>query len=305
MQYIQHLEAYQESLPSAVTLGKFDSLHKGHQKLLNCVCELTHSKVKSVVFAIDMRGFKKRNHLPIEQLLLNSERKQCLDGLVDYLVECPLTTSFQQLSPEEFIEKILVNTLHAKYVVVGSDYRFGYQAKGDIETLKTYAHKFQYHVIVIEKETYKGREISSTYIKELLQKGDCHIAHQLLGYPYSFRGEVIHGRKLGRTIGFPTMNVIPEHEKLIPARGVYLCKIMLDGQMQYGICNIGNNPTVDDQENIKLEVHAFQLQEEVYGKQIKVSLLEFIRPETKFNTIDQLKDQITADILVAKKYIYN
>ena len=305
MQYIQHLEDYNEPLQSAVTLGKFDSLHKGHQKLLRKVCELSDSQVKSVVFAIDMRSFKERNHLPIEQLLLNKERKEHLEGIVDYLVECPLTTSFQQLSPEEFIETILVQTLHARYVVVGSDYRFGYQAKGNIETLKAYAKQFQYEVIVIEKETYKGREISSTYIKELLQQGDVHTVNALLGYAYTFQGEVIHGKKLGRTIGFPTMNIVPEHGKLIPARGVYWCQVEIDGMKQYGICNIGNNPTIATGQHIKLEVHAFELEEEVYGKQIKVSLLEFIRPEKKFNTIEELKEQITTDTAVAKKYIYN
>ncbi len=305
MQYIRGIEHYHGNDELAVTLGKFDGLHLGHQALIQCMKAEAGTELKTMVFAFDMSRFRKEGRLSAQQIMLNIERQTHLETQVDYLLECPFTEEIQHMKAEAFISDILVRKLHARVVVVGSDFRFGYQQKGDSELLKKHADEFGYKVRVIEKELYQGREISSTYIKEAIGVGDLKLANNLLGYYYSIEGEVIHGNKLGRTLGFPTMNIEPDTQKLLPPNGVYVCKVELDEACYYGIGNVGCKPTVSDENRIRLEVHLFGFSKEYYGKHIQVELLEFIRSECCFGSVDELKKQIGEDMLFAKKYVYN
>lgn len=180
MQYVKGIEAYQNTRPSAITLGKFDGLHMGHELLIERV--IKHQKeddVDGVVFAFDMSKFKQ------DILLTNEEKAKRLDGRIAYFIDCPFDETIASMEAEDFIEKVLVQIFRAKYIVVGTDFRFGYQKRGDYQMLRKYSEIYGYEVEVLEKKCYQGREISSTYIKEELKKGNAELADLLLGYNYS------------------------------------------------------------------------------------------------------------------------
>ncbi len=185
MQYIRGIDAYQGDRRSAITLGKFDGLHQGHELLIDRVIEhQDKDDVDGIVFAFDMRPlFQKMNKEP-DILLTNEEKAKRLEGRVDYFIDCPFDEKIASMEAEAFIQDVLADRFHAKYVIVGTDFRFGHQKRGDFRMLQEYGQMYDYKVEVIEKKCYKGREISSTYIKELLAQGNCELADQLLGYKY-------------------------------------------------------------------------------------------------------------------------
>lgn len=306
MQYIKGIEFYKEEHRTAVTLGKFDGLHRGHQKLIRSVKEhAQNDDVKSVVFAFDMGPLFERLGKKRECIMTNEERRIRLEGQVDYLLECPFTENICKMEAEAFIREILVDRLRVKYVSVGTDFHFGHEKRGDYRMLQMYAEEYGYQVEVIEKERWHGREISSTYVKEELRKGNIDIVNTLLGYPYLIAGEVEHGRKLGRTIGFPTMNVIPPPEKLLPPNGVYVNEIIVDGKCYEGVCNIGVKPTVGTDFGPSVETFLFEYEGDAYGKNICIRVYEFEREERKFPSVLGLKEQMAKDIEYAKAYFRN
>ncbi len=177
MQYIKGIENYQNERATAITLGKFDGLHQGHELLIERVMmHQSQDQVNGVVFAFDMRS--------PGALLSNEEKAKRLDGRIDYFIDCPFAKEIADIEAEAFIEKILVGVFHAKYIVVGPDFRFGHNRRGDIQMLKDFSQRYGYQLEVIEKKQYQGREISSTYIKEELQKGNIELVNTLLGYQY-------------------------------------------------------------------------------------------------------------------------
>ena len=185
MQYIKGIENYKNDNKTAITLGKFDGLHQGHELLISRVIEhQKQDKVDSVVFAFDMTPLYEKKNIAYDRLLTNEEKAAKLDGRVDYFVECPFVDSIAKIEPEAFIEEILVKVFHAKYIVVGTDFRFGHNRRGDVQMLKKYSTKYGFQVETIEKKQYQGRIISSTYIKEELKKGNVSVAEELLGYEY-------------------------------------------------------------------------------------------------------------------------
>ena len=185
MKYIKGIEAYQDTRNSAITLGKFDGLHLGHELLVSRVEEHQEKDgVVGIVFAFDMRPMFEKLNRPYQMLLSNEEKATKLDGRVNYFIDCPFDEKIASMEAEDFIEKVLMEKFHAKYIVVGTDFRFGHGKRGDYRMLQEYGEKYDFHVDVMEKKRYEGREISSTYIKELLEKGDSVLANELLGYEY-------------------------------------------------------------------------------------------------------------------------
>lgn len=303
MQYIKRLADYTGSGRTAVTFGKFDGVHTGHQKLVSKVRELGKKEnINSIVCAFDMRPLWREMNIVPQLLMVGEERYERVKDEVDYLIECPFTEGFRQVSAEDFIEKIIYRLFHAKYIVVGTDFSFGCEKRGDVKMLAEYAEKYDYELIVIEKERYKDRVISSTYVKEVVKEGDVGLAAILLGYPYEVEGIVEHGKQLGRTLGFPTLNVAWPENKLVPAHGVYLCRIQVDGERYPGIANIGIKPTVTDEKKLLIESFLFGYSGDAYGKKVKIELVEFRRPERKFAGIQELKAQIDGDIAKGKEY---
>ena len=296
MEYFTHINLYKGEEGTAVTLGKFDSLHRGHFKLIKNVMEYAciHD-LKSVVFSFDMGN---------KSILTNKERREMLEDKVDCLIQCPFTDEIKHMEAEAFIKSILSEKLHAKYIVVGSDFRFGYKASGDVKTLAMYEKKYGYKLLVVEKEKYNDKEISSTYIKELLTDGNMELANKLLGYKYTINGVVEHGKKLGRTLGFPTMNIAPDIDKFTPKTGVYACNIVVDGKKLCGIGNVGIKPTVTKINKLLVEVYVFDYNKNTYGKNICVEFCAFERSEVKFSSVDKLKEQVDKDIAFGKKYFH-
>lgn len=303
MDYIREIQAYQCEKESAVTLGKFDGLHRGHQKLIQKICEKKEKfHVKTIVFAFDMNPFFRQKGLVRKGITTNEERKERLSQVVDVLVECPFDERISTMTAEDFIEKILVQTFHAKYIVVGTDFRFGFEKKGDVAMLAAYAEKSGYELTVVSKEMFGNREISSTYIREELEKGHLENVNQMLGYPYTISGMVEHGKQLGRTLGFPTLNVHPSDEKMLPPKGVYMTNTFIDGQIYHGLSNVGFKPTVADEHRMLIETFLFDYNGNAYGKEVRTQLLHYKRPEQKFDSVDELKAQIDTDIDYARDY---
>lgn len=303
MDYIREIQAYQCEKESAVTLGKFDGLHRGHQKLIQKICEKKEKfHVKTIVFAFDMNPFFRQKGLVRKGITTNEERKECLSQVVDVLVECPFDERISTMTAEDFIEKILVQTFHAKYIVVGTDFRFGFEKKGDVAMLAAYAEKNGYELTVVSKEMFGNREISSTYIREELEKGHLENVNQMLGYPYTISGMVEHGKQLGRTLGFPTLNVHPSDEKMLPPKGVYMTNTFVDGQIYHGLGNVGFKPTVAEEHRMLIETFLFDYNGNAYGKEVRTQLLHYKRPEQKFDSVDELKAQIDTDIDYARDY---
>ena len=287
---------------SAVTLGKFDGIHKGHQKLINQILEQKEQGLKSVVFTFGQMpgtvflGNKGRT------ILTAKERQQHFTDMgVDYLIECPFVEQIIQMEPEKFIEEVLVKQLHAKYLAVGPDFRFGYQRKGDVQLLQKMAEVFGYRVEIFEKECLGAETISSTTVRTLLKEGQMEKVWLMLGYPYYVSGTVIHGHKIGRKLGIPTTNILPDDEKMLPPNGVYLTKTLFDGKEIFGITNIGVKPTISGQEAKGIETHLFDYEGDLYGQELVVEFYSYRRAERKFASLDALQAQLSEDLLWGRK----
>lgn len=293
MQYITEINSYKNKKPSAVTLGKFDALHRGHQKLINKIREYADRDTVSIVCTFDMG----------RQTLLTSEEKRVrLEDQVDYLIACPFTRELQEMEAETFIRKILARQFYAAHIVVGTDFHFGYGKRGDVSMLAKYADKYGYSLDVIEKERHDGEIISSTSVREALAEGNVMLANTLLGYRYRLSGEVRHGKQLGRRLGFPTMNVLPGKKKIMPRFGVYTCRILVEGMWYKGIGNVGVKPTVADDSRPLAEVFVFDYEGDAYGKCVTVEFCGFLRSEKKFASVEELKCQVDNDIAKGKVY---
>lgn len=306
MKYITKTLEFKIEEPTAVTLGKFDGLHRGHELLMQNVLECSRKyQVASVAFTFDMPPRNRVEEIVANVLTTNDEKQYIFEKQgIDYLIECPFTPEVMSMEPETFIAWI-ANSLNMKYVVVGDDFHFGHKRAGDYHTLQQFEEKYGYKTIVLDKLKDSNRDISSTYVREKIADGNIRKANQLLGYNYFMKSEILHGKKLGRTIGVPTINMIlPEH-KLLPPNGVYVTEVLVDGQTYLGVTNVGCKPTVSAERVVGVETYIDNFEKDVYGEKIVVSFLEFIRPEMKFASIEELKEQMQADIEAARKYYRN
>lgn len=305
MKYIVNTLDFQLHKKSAITLGKFDGLHRGHEKLLQRTLELGKQGYETVVFTFDVSPLVKLGTKITRTLLTNQERQMLLeDKGFDCLVECPFVDEIIHMEPEEFVRKFLVEQLKAAYVVVGTDFHFGHDRKGTPELLVQLGERYGFQVEILTKEMDQNRVISSTWIREVLREGNLEQVRNLLGYPYFVKEEIVHGRKLGRTLGMPTMNQIPQDGKLLPSFGVYATKTHVKGKEFYGISNVGVKPTVKVP-FAGVETYLFDCHEDLYGETAVVEFYHFVRPECRFDSIEELKEQMQRDITVAKGYFCN
>lgn len=279
---------------TAVTLGKFDGVHLGHQSLISRIKSLESQGARSVVFALNARAGA--------LLLTSQEQRDAVEQMgVSCLIQCPFVPEISGMGPEDFVEQILVKRLHAKYVVVGRDFHFGFQREGDAALLEEMGKTHGFTAQVMEKKKYGEREISSTYVREALEEGEMELVRELLGRPFEIEGVVMHGRQIGRTLGMPTVNLIPPKEKLLPPCGVYASKTWIDGTFYPGVTNIGYKPTVDGSFR-GVETYLFDVDRDLYGKNIVTQLYSFRRPEQKFSSLEELKNQMHRDISFGKEY---
>ena len=301
MRYEKDFLHLQLTEPTVLSLGKFDGLHRGHELLMESVFEKAQTGLKAAVFTFDIPPVRMDS---MHQVITTNEEKQklFLERGVDYLIECPFTEEIMHMEAEQFIEEI-VRRLCVKWIVVGTDFHFGHNRRGDYHMLQEYAPVYGYQLRVVQKMQYQGRDISSTYIREALLKGSIEFANELLGYPYFIRGKIIHGNQIGRTIGFPTININPPPQKLLPPYGVYVSRIRLDGKRYGGITNIGKKPTIRGDYPAGAETYIYDFHGDVYEKTARVELLHFERPEMRFAGIGELRAQLEKDLAYGRAYL--
>lgn len=302
MRYITNTLDFMLQKRSVITLGKFDGLHRGHQKLVKRVKELKKEGFATAIFTFDVSPVMRLSDPSFKMILTNEERRRLAEDMgVDCLVECPFVPEIMHMDAKDFVHEILVNQMKAAHLVVGPDFHFGYKRRGTTGLLQEMGRQFGFQVDILEKVKDGDREISSTYIREEIIKGNIRRANDLLGYPFFVEGEIVHGRHLGRTIGIPTINQRPSLHKLLPPFGVYASITEIDGEPYFGISNIGVKPTVGD-ERPGVETYLFDVDKELYGKQARVRLYHFIRPEFKFPSVAQLQHQIKKDEASCRKF---
>ncbi len=302
MKYIFDTLEFHIEEECVVSLGKFDGLHTGHKLLIDELEKGSREGLKSAVVTFDILPISLQQ--PAVKVLNTREEKRIIFEKigVDYFIELPFVEELKNKSPYEFLEW-LTERIRVKRIVCGTDFRFGHNRLGNCEVLEEYQKDFHYELRVFEKLQYRHEDISSTRIRNLVAVGQLSEANDLLGYHYFIKSKVVHGKALGRTIGIPTANQEPPHEKLLPPFGVYVSEILIDDIVYYGISNIGKKPTVGDSHPVGVETFIFQFDQDIYGKEITVSLLEFIRKEQKFQSLDDLIAQMNRDIATCKDYL--
>lgn len=305
MEFVTDLTQLKVEKRSAVTLGKFDGLHRGHQLLIKQVLQKKQEGFLASVFTFNMPPNRLLNGQSRGTILTNQERRALAEQFqIDLMVQCPFTKEVSCMESEDFIRDILVEKLNVGFIAVGEDFRFGYKRKGDVNLLLRLAEKYHYQMAVLSKEQYQGRDISSSYIRERLLEGDVELAETLLGYPFFISEKVVHGKQFGRTMGIPTANQIPDAGKLLPPNGVYASRVLLEGNCYYGMTNIGVRPTVENTDRKNVETYLFDYQGELYEKELIVQLLHYERPECKFDSAEMLKKQLYLDLAATKKWLH-
>lgn len=276
---------------SAVCIGKFDGIHRGHRLLLE---EAEKGGLTTVMFtfAMDQR----------EMLYSEQEKIQLAERLgFDIFIVVPLDEHFMQQSAEDFVRDILLQRCDAGKVVVGEDFRFGHRRSGDAELLLQMGKKYGFETVVRKKVIAKGDVISSTRIRALIRRGELEEANFLLGTPYFIAGRVQKGNQLGRKLETPTANICPHEGKDLPPYGVYAVLVEVDGKQYKGVANLGKKPTVAEEEPVGLEVWLFDYEGDLYDKEITVYLMDYQRAERKFASLEELKQQIDGDARQAKQ----
>lgn len=302
MRYIRNTTDFYVEEDSVLSLGKFDGIHRGHELLLEHLAAKKEEGLKSVIFTFDIPPKQSVEHAPAKVLTTNEEKMHMMERAgVDYLVECPFTEEIRCMEAERFLEK-LVHQLHMKCVVVGEDFHFGYNRGGDYHLLLQHAKEYGYEVCVVEKMREDARDISSTYVREELARGNIEKANRLLGYRYFVTSVVAHGNQIGRTIGIPTINQVPPEEKLLPPNGVYVTEVYIDEQKYRGITNVGCKPTIKGKNPIGVETHLLDFRGDVYDRIVTVEFISRVREERKFSSIDALKAQMQNDIAFGRVY---
>ena len=301
MELIRGLHNLKNHSSCVVTIGNFDGVHKGHQKILNKLVSLAEKKgVPSLVisFSVTPEAFFGRTKAKLSSF---RDKHLFLESLgIDKHLLIRFNREFSEVSAESFIGDVLVKRLGIKHCLVGDDFQFGKGRRGDFAMLKKASHRMNFIVEEVEELNLENNRISSSAIRGLLLKGDFRQAEEYLGRPFTISGRISHGDKRGRTIGFPTAN-IGIRRKISPVLGVYSVVIKVRDEEHVGVCNIGKRPTIGGSK-VLLEVFIFNFNEEIYGEYVSIIFKQKCRDEIKFNSFDELKDQIKQDVETSKKY---
>ena len=308
MKVIQSIAAFNSSEKTIVTIGTFDGIHIGHQKILkNLIRTANNEGKKSVLltfFPHPRMVLQKENKI----LLLNTikEKSGLLEKMgLDYLIIHPFSRDFSRLTALDFVRDILVNKLNTSRLIIGYDHHFGKNREGNIHQLKEYSLLYDFKVEEIPAQDIDDVSVSSTKIRTALKDGNLKTANNYLGYHYMLNGTVVSGKKLGGTIGFPTANIeIKEPYKLIPKTGVYIIRTYINTILYTGMMNIGFNPTVLGKHQT-IEAHLFDFNEDLYGKEITIEFIYFLREEHKFESVEELVIQLNIDKENAISYLSN
>lgn len=308
MGHVENITAYNPHDSSVVTIGTFDGVHIGHRKIITRLVNTGKQEgLKSVIltfFPHPRMVLQKDSKIKLINTI--EERRYILESSgLDFLLIKEFTKKFSRLTAEDFVKELLVDKLNAKKVIIGYDHRFGRNRNADIQDLKAFGKKYNFEVEEISAQDIDDVAVSSTKVRKALNEGDVVKANAYLGYNFMLTGTVTKGKSLGRQLNFPTANIhIAETYKLIPKQGSYIAKANIEGVTVYGMMNIGMNPTVNGKKET-VEVHFFDFNADIYDKTIQIEILERIRDEKKFESVEALKEQLNKDKETALAFISN
>ena len=308
MKIFHSINEFHSDKKTILTLGTFDGVHIGHAAILKKLTQNTaDGKFESAVltfFPHPRMVLQGKSDLKLLNTI--NEKIDLLEKIgIENLIIHPFDANFSQLSAEEFVKTVLVDQLHIQKIIIGYDHRFGKNRTANIDDLTAFGLKYGFEVEQISAQEINDISISSTKIRTALEDGEINLANEYLGYSYFLSGTVVKGKQLGRTIGFPTANIELEEEyKLVPKNGVYIVAAKIDGKSVYGMMNIGFNPTVQGEKRT-IEVHFFDFDLDIYDRHIRVAILQRIRSEEKFESVEFLKIQLGKDKDFSIQYIQN
>jgi riboflavin kinase/FMN adenylyltransferase len=298
---LQHLPDFRNAV---ITIGTFDGVHSGHQYILQQLheaAEACNGETVIITFDPHPREVLAPHDRNVRLLTTLDEKIRLLEQRgIHHVVVVPFTKAFSELSAQAYVEDFLIRTFRPHTIIIGYDHRFGHNREGGLELLEAEQQKFGFRLLEIPQQVVHNLAVSSTKIRQSLQDGAIQLANELLGYPYFLHGTVVHGDKMGRQLGFPTANIrLNDDRKLIPAQGVYAVTVETGGRKLKGALNIGTRPTFNGTE-LRIEVYILDFDEDIYGADIKVSFLDYIRSDKKFDSVDALVLQMKNDVEKAR-----
>ena len=303
MQIIENTTEFHIPYKTAIAIGKFDGIHKGHKELLKCLESAKETGLKTAVFTFSPSPAAFFSNEELKELTTLEEKRVLFEEMgIDYLVEYPFCRKTADVEPDRYVKEFLLDKMNGVLIAAGSDVGFGKGGKGDRKLLEKLSSEYGFRLEIIDKLKYQDREISSTFVREEVLKGNMEKAEELLGEPYFVSGRVEQGKKLGRRLGMPTANLYPGKDKLLPPNGVYFSKVSIKGAKYLGVTNIGSRPTVEDGDRISVETFLIDFEEKIYGEFIKIELLHYRRPEQRFESVEKLRDAVYENIREAEAY---
>ncbi|WP_170062814.1 bifunctional riboflavin kinase/FAD synthetase [Polaribacter filamentus] len=306
MKIVQNISNFSDKEKTYVTIGTFDGVHFGHQKIIEkLIDEAKKADKKSVVLTFFPHPrMVLQKDVSLELINTIEERATLLKKTgLDYLIIHPFSKEFSRMTALEFVRDILVNQLNISKLIIGYDHHFGKNREGNITQLTEYSHLYDFKVEEIPAQDIDDVSVSSTKIRRALATGNLKTANNFLGYDFMLNGNVVNGKKLGGKIGYPTANIdIKESYKLIPKTGVYIVKSTIDEKTIFGMMNIGNRPTVNGNHQT-IEVHFFDFNQNLYDRNLTIELIYFLRDEEKFDSVEILIQQLKKDEETARNYI--
>lgn len=300
MQIYHHISELKNVTNSIVTIGTFDGVHLGHQKIIKRLVDLKQKQGGEIIlFTFDPHPRKVLFPEQTDLKLITTTKEKCellKQFGIDHVLVYPFTREFSKMHATEYISDIIAKGLKTKILVIGYDHHFGSNREGNIDTLKQLSFTYHFNVEEIPAQEINQLNVSSTRIRKAIEEGDIKTANEFLGYSFFVTGVVVKGKQLGRTIGYPTANIdVEDADKLIPKIGVYAVNVILNGTQYKGMLNVGTNPTTDTDNRIKIEVNIFDFDADIYGQAIKVEFVKWIRNEEKFANLEELKTALASD----------
>lgn len=311
MKIYNHIDDFVKISNAVVTIGTFDGVHIGHQKIIARLLEVARQKKGETViltFFPHPRMILHPEDHEIKLISTMSEKAERLEKLgIDHLIITPFTRDFSNLSPQDYIKNVLVDKIGTKQIIIGYDHRFGKDREGGMEHLQKFASDFNFEVEEIPEQDINDVAVSSTKIRSAILSGDVKTAHDFLGYSFHLTGKVIKGDQIGRTLGFPTANLfVEETYKLIPADGIYAVSLKIKinalAKTYYGMAYIGHRPTINGMTH-NIEVNIFDFNEDIYGANIQIDFHHFIRGDEKFLSLETLKAQLAKDEITVRNIL--
>lgn len=301
MTVFDNLNTLSSPFESAVALGYFDGMHLAHRQIITEV--LKHSKrYIPWVFTFTLAPDQSKNTLFQKPIMSTDERVKEIEKMGVQGLFIPPFNEIKNLTAEEFVENVLFKKMNAKFLACGYNFRFGKGNLGDVNLLKQLSQKHGVQLFVADEMTFKGKTLSSTYIRECLKNGNIENANLMLGAPYTITGEIVHGARLGSTLNFPTINQLLDTQKTQVKYGVYLSEVLVDNNTYPAVTNVGVKPTVNG--NVPMaESHLIDFTGDLYGKYAAVKLINFLREETRFESLNELKTAVQNDIKIAKQLL--